>query len=65
MATESENPVKKFDCVVVGSGQSGTPLATALAKAGRNTALIERTHLGGTCVNEGKNHFTSHDKNAN
>jgi pyruvate/2-oxoglutarate dehydrogenase complex dihydrolipoamide dehydrogenase (E3) component len=38
---------------VIGSGQAGGPLATALAGAGRRTALIEREHVGGTCVNEG------------
>jgi pyruvate/2-oxoglutarate dehydrogenase complex dihydrolipoamide dehydrogenase (E3) component len=51
MATETV--VKKFDAVVIGSGQSGTPLASALAQSGRKTALIERSHVGGTCVNEG------------
>ena len=44
---------KHYDSVVVGSGQSGTPLATALAKAGKKTALIERAHVGGCCINEG------------
>ncbi|MBA3425472.1 MAG: mercuric reductase [Rubrobacter sp.] len=42
-----------YDAVVIGSGQGGTPLSTALAGAGRKTAIIEREHLGGTCVNEG------------
>jgi pyruvate/2-oxoglutarate dehydrogenase complex dihydrolipoamide dehydrogenase (E3) component len=42
-----------FDAIVIGSGQGGTPLAQALAKAGRRTALIESTHVGGTCINEG------------
>lgn len=54
MATDTQ--VKRFNCVVVGSGQSGTPLASALAKSGRTTALIERAHIGGTCVNEGNHH---------
>jgi pyruvate/2-oxoglutarate dehydrogenase complex dihydrolipoamide dehydrogenase (E3) component len=44
---------KKFDAVVIGSGQAGTPLAGALAKAGHKTALIEREHIGGCCVNVG------------
>src|SRR5438309_276743 len=43
----------KYDAIIIGSGQAGTPLATALAKAGRKTAIIERVHVGGTCVNEG------------
>ena len=42
-----------YDAIVVGSGQGGNPLAKAFAAAGRRTALIERTHVGGTCVNEG------------
>lgn len=42
-----------FDAVVIGSGQGGNPLALALAKAGRRTAIIERKHVGGTCINEG------------
>ncbi|HEX6808512.1 MAG TPA: mercuric reductase [Gemmatimonadaceae bacterium] len=41
------------DALVIGSGQGGTPLASALARAGRRTVLIERRHIGGTCVNEG------------
>ena len=44
---------RHFDCIVIGSGQAGTPLAAALAKGGRKTALIERIHIGGCCVNEG------------
>jgi pyruvate/2-oxoglutarate dehydrogenase complex dihydrolipoamide dehydrogenase (E3) component len=42
-----------YQAIVIGSGQGGTPLAGALAAAGWRTALIERTHIGGTCVNEG------------
>lgn len=41
------------DAVIIGSGQAGTPLSTTLAEAGMRTALIERKHVGGTCVNEG------------
>jgi pyruvate/2-oxoglutarate dehydrogenase complex dihydrolipoamide dehydrogenase (E3) component len=44
---------QQFDAIVIGSGQAGTPLSTALAEAGIHTALIEREHVGGTCVNEG------------
>ncbi|KAK3711104.1 hypothetical protein LTR37_009891 [Vermiconidia calcicola] len=51
MATQAE--VKKYDAVVIGSGQSGTPLASALAQSGRKTALIEKVHVGGCCINEG------------
>ncbi len=42
-----------FQAIVIGSGQGGTPLCQALAKAGMRTALVERAHVGGTCVNEG------------
>src|SRR5712675_1510719 len=43
----------KYDAIVIGAGQAGGPLATALAKSGRKTAIIEREHVGGTCINEG------------
>ena len=43
----------RFDAVVIGAGQAGGPLAGALAKAGWKVALLERQHVGGTCVNEG------------
>ena len=42
-----------YDALVIGSGQAGPFLAVELAKAGWKTALIEREHLGGTCVNDG------------
>jgi pyruvate/2-oxoglutarate dehydrogenase complex dihydrolipoamide dehydrogenase (E3) component len=42
-----------YDAIIIGSGQAGTPLSTALAAAGWRTALVEREHVGGTCVNEG------------
>ena len=42
-----------YDAIVIGAGQAGVPLSTALANAGWKTALIERVHVGGTCVNEG------------
>ena len=42
-----------YDAIVIGAGQSGGPLSTDLAKAGYKTAIIEREHVGGTCINEG------------
>ncbi len=42
-----------YDAVVIGSGQGGKPLSTTLAEAGYKTALVEREHVGGTCVNVG------------
>lgn len=42
-----------FDAIVIGTGQAGKPLATALAAAGRRTAVLERRLVGGTCINFG------------
>ena len=42
-----------YDAIVIGSGQGGKPLAGALAGAGHKTAIIEREHVGGSCVNVG------------
>ena len=44
---------ENFDAIIIGSGQAGKPLAIDLARAGWNTALIEREHVGGTCINVG------------
>ena len=44
---------ENYDAIVIGAGQAGVPLSTALARAGRRTVLIEREHVGGTCINEG------------
>ncbi len=44
---------KHYDAVVIGAGQAGVPLSQALAGSGRSTALIEREHVGGTCINVG------------
>src|SRR5215510_4090999 len=42
-----------YDAVVIGSGQAGNPLSQKLADQGWTVALIEKEHLGGTCVNTG------------
>ncbi len=42
-----------YDAIVIGTGQAGKPLSIALANAGRRTAVIERLHVGGTCINIG------------
>lgn len=41
------------DLLVIGAGQGGGPLAGAFARAGRRVVLVERAHVGGTCINEG------------
>jgi pyruvate/2-oxoglutarate dehydrogenase complex dihydrolipoamide dehydrogenase (E3) component len=47
------NTADQYQAIVIGSGQGGTPLCAALAAAGMRTAIIEREHVGGTCINEG------------
>lgn len=42
-----------YDAIVIGTGQGGVPLAKALAAAEWSTAVVEREHVGGTCVNVG------------
>ncbi len=42
-----------YQAIVIGSGQGGNPLCAALAGAGWRTAIVERKHVGGTCINEG------------
>lgn len=44
---------EQFDAIIIGAGQSGPFLAARLAGANKKVALIEREHLGGTCVNDG------------
>jgi pyruvate/2-oxoglutarate dehydrogenase complex dihydrolipoamide dehydrogenase (E3) component len=43
----------KYDAIVIGSGQAGNPLCYKLADQGWRVALIEKEHLGGTCINTG------------
>jgi pyruvate/2-oxoglutarate dehydrogenase complex dihydrolipoamide dehydrogenase (E3) component len=47
------NAPDHYQAIVIGSGQGGTPLSMSLAGAGLRTALVERSHIGGTCINEG------------
>ncbi len=42
-----------YDAIIIGTGQAGKPLSIALANAGWKTAVIERLHVGGTCINVG------------
>ncbi len=45
--------MERYDAILIGSGQGANPLATSLAGAGWKVALVEREHVGGTCINEG------------
>jgi pyruvate/2-oxoglutarate dehydrogenase complex dihydrolipoamide dehydrogenase (E3) component len=42
-----------YDAVIIGTGQSGKPLAIGLGRAGWKVAVVEREHVGGTCINVG------------
>ena len=44
---------EQFDLVVIGSGQAGSPLASAFAAKGKRVVMVERGAVGGTCVNYG------------
>ena len=44
---------EQYDAIVIGTGQGGGPLAGRMAAAGWRTAVIEREHVGGSCVNVG------------
>jgi pyruvate/2-oxoglutarate dehydrogenase complex dihydrolipoamide dehydrogenase (E3) component len=43
----------KYDAIIIGSGQAGNPLSESLTDQGLKVALIEKAHLGGTCINTG------------
>ena len=43
----------EFDVVVVGGGPGGYVAAIRSAQLGMKTALVEREHLGGICLNWG------------
>jgi pyruvate/2-oxoglutarate dehydrogenase complex dihydrolipoamide dehydrogenase (E3) component len=42
-----------WDVLIIGAGQTGSPLAARLAETGQRVLLIERRHVGGTCANYG------------
>jgi pyruvate/2-oxoglutarate dehydrogenase complex dihydrolipoamide dehydrogenase (E3) component len=46
-------PTETFDAIVIGAGQAGPALAQRCSQEGLRTAIIERGHFGGTCVNVG------------
>lgn len=45
--------MEKFDVVVIGGGPGGYPAAIRAAQLGASVALIEKEHVGGTCLNWG------------
>jgi pyruvate/2-oxoglutarate dehydrogenase complex dihydrolipoamide dehydrogenase (E3) component len=45
--------MSRYDAIIIGSGQAGNPLSQKLADLGWTVALVEKEHLGGTCINTG------------
>ncbi len=45
--------METFDLVVIGAGPGGYPAAIRAAQLGAAVAIVEREHLGGTCLNWG------------
>ena len=44
--------IRKFDLIVVGSG-AGLEVASAVAQSGMKVAIVEKSRMGGTCLNKG------------
>ena len=44
---------KRYDAIIIGTGQSGPSLAHRLSATGMTIAVAERHLFGGTCVNTG------------
>src|SRR3954468_6919173 len=44
---------RRFDAIIIGTGQAGPSLADRFSDAGMTVALVERKLIGGTCVNTG------------
>jgi pyruvate/2-oxoglutarate dehydrogenase complex dihydrolipoamide dehydrogenase (E3) component len=45
--------MKRFDAIIIGTGQAGPSLAGRMTAAGMSVAVVERHLFGGTCVNTG------------
>lgn len=45
--------MKNVDLIIIGAGPGGYETALAAAKSGLATVLIEKSRIGGTCLNEG------------
>jgi pyruvate/2-oxoglutarate dehydrogenase complex dihydrolipoamide dehydrogenase (E3) component len=45
--------MRRFDAIIIGTGQAGPSLAARFSAAGKTVAIIERHKFGGTCVNTG------------
>ena len=45
--------METFEVVVIGAGPGGYPAAIRAAQLGASVAIVEKEHLGGTCLNWG------------
>lgn len=45
--------MKSYDVIIIGGGPGGYSAAVRCRRHGLNTALIEKEHMGGTCLNWG------------
>jgi pyruvate/2-oxoglutarate dehydrogenase complex dihydrolipoamide dehydrogenase (E3) component len=45
--------MESYEAIIIGAGQGGSPLASTFAAKGKKTALIEKSAIGGTCINTG------------
>jgi probable pyridine nucleotide-disulfide oxidoreductase len=44
---------REFDLIVIGNGSAGDNIARTLGRKGLRVAVVEKTHLGGECLNDG------------
>ncbi len=42
-----------YDAIIIGGGVGGYPAALKLSRAGKKVLLIEKSEIGGTCLNKG------------
>ena len=50
---KSEKKEDEFDVIVIGGGPAGYVAAIRAAQLGAKTAIVEKVHYGGTCLNKG------------
>ena len=51
-SSSKSNNIKKYDLIVIGSG-AGLEVAHAAAQSGLKVAIVEKSKMGGTCLNRG------------